>query len=298
MKYIVDEAGDGLRLDVFLQLKLGEEVTRSQIKKSIEQGLTTVNGKTIKAGKALKRGDEVEFSEVAVELNASPEDIPLDIVYEDEDLAVINKPQGMTVHPAPGNYTGTMVSALMYHFGKMSDVGGSERPGIVHRIDKDTSGLIVVAKNNKAHLSLARQIQTKKCKRTYLALVEGVVKENSGTIDKPIARSPKDRKKMDIVMNGKNAVTHYKVVKRYSSNTLVEFDLETGRTHQIRVHTKFLGHPIVGDKVYGFIHQKFNLNGQLLHAYKLGLTHPVTRKKMVFEIPLPEHFTRVLKALK
>lgn len=298
MEFEVVVQNNKVRLDVYLQQKLGDSFTRSQIKKSIEQGETRVNGAKVKAGKILKVGDKVVFKEVVEVINATPENIPLNIVYEDDDLAVINKPQGMTVHPAPGNYTGTMVSALMYHFGKMSDVGGSERPGIVHRIDKDTSGLIVVAKNNKAHLNLARQIQSKKCRRTYLALVEGVVKDNTGTINQPIGRSLADRKKMAIVSSGRNAVTHFKVVKRFENYTLLECDLETGRTHQIRVHTKFLGHPIVGDKTYGFIHQKFNLEGQLLHAYKLTFTHPTTRKKMQFEVPLPKHFEHILKTLK
>lgn len=295
--FIVTKEYVGKRLDVFLNDSL-EGVTRSQIKKSIDEGYTLVNGVKSKSGKALKEGDEVLFEEITIDLNASPENIPINIVYEDESLAVINKEQGMTVHPAPGNYTGTLVSALLYHFDNISDIGGSVRPGIVHRIDKDTSGLLVVAKTNKAHLSLAKQIATKKCKRTYLALVEGVVKADNGVINEPIGRSVSDRKKMAVISSGKEAVTHYKVLERFSSHTLVQFDLETGRTHQIRVHSKHIGHPIVGDKTYGYLHQKFNLDGQLLHAYKLVLTHPETKKKMEFEAPLPDYFEKVLNVVR
>lgn len=294
--FVVTSENVGKRLDVFLN-EATTDVTRSQIKKSIDEGRTLVNGVKAKAGKTLKEGDEIEFEEITVDLNACPENIPLNIIYEDDHLAVINKPQGMTVHPAPGNYSGTLVNALLYHFDNVSDIGGSVRPGIVHRIDKDTSGLLVIAKTNKAHLSLAKQIATKKCKRTYLAIVEGLVKKDSGKIDEPIGRSVSDRKKMAVVMGGKEAVTHYKVLERYEQNTLVQFDLETGRTHQIRVHTKHIGHPIVGDKTYGFLHQKFNLKGQLLHACKLELVHPETKKKMIFDAPLPDYFEKVLKVL-
>lgn len=292
--FIVESDGVGKRLDVFISDML-KDVTRSQIKKSIEDGLTLVNGKAVKSGKTLRLGDSVEFESIEYVTDVEPEDIPLGIIYEDDDLAVINKPQGMTVHPAPGNYTGTLVNALLYHFNSISDIGGDVRPGIVHRIDKDTSGLLVVAKNNKAHLSLARQIASKVCKRTYWALVEGVVKSNSGKIDKPIGRSHGDRKKMAIVFDGRPAVTHYKVLERYSDASLVEFNLETGRTHQIRVHTKDLGHPIIGDKTYGFKNQRFNLNGQLLHAYKLEFTHPTQKRKMEFTAPLPDYFSKILK---
>lgn len=296
--FIVQEEGTGKRLDVFLNDNL-PDITRSQIKKSIEDGLTKINNQKAKAGKVLKAGDCVEFSSVEYETDVLPEDIKLDIVYEDDDIAVINKPQGMTVHPAVGNYTGTLVNALLFHLkNNISDIGGEVRPGIVHRIDKDTSGLLVVAKNNKAHLSLAKQIAEKTCKRTYLALVEGVVKENQGVIDKPIGRSTKDRKKMDVVFNGRRAVTHFKVLERFDSSTLMQFDLETGRTHQIRVHSKDMGHPIVGDKAYGFKNQKYNLNGQLLHAYKLVLTHPTTKKRMEFVAPIPDYFAKILQILK
>ena len=274
------------------------DTTRSAIKKSIEEGLTTVDGKVVKAGKILKLNETIQFEEHEILLNVEPECISLNIIYEDDDIAVINKPQGLTVHPAPGNYTGTLVNGLLFHFGKMSDIGGNIRPGIVHRIDKDTSGLLVVAKTNVAHLSLAKQISTKECKRRYIALVEGVVKQDSGTIDEPIGRSPSDRKKMAVVLNGRPAVTHYKVIERFNNYTLMQFDLETGRTHQIRVHSKFIGHPIVGDKTYGYKNQKFDLNGQLLHAKRLEFTHPTTKKHMVFEVDLPDYFQKILKVLK
>ena len=295
--FVVDSDGVGKRLDVFLSEQI-KDLTRSQIKKSIEDNLTQVNSKTVKSGKVLKLGDMVEFESLEYETSVDPEDIPIDIVYEDDDLAVINKTQGMTVHPAPGNYNGTLVNALLFHFKNISSIGGEIRPGIVHRIDKDTSGLLVVAKNNKAHLSLARQIAEKKCKRTYWALVEGVVKTDKGEIDKPIGRSRSDRKKMAICFDGKPAITHYKVLERFKDSTLVEYNLETGRTHQIRVHTKDLGHPIVGDKAYGFKNQRYNLNGQLLHAIKLEFMHPTTRKKMEFVAPLPDYFSKILVILK
>lgn len=292
---IIDEFGAGKRLDVFLSEQI-TDVTRSQIKKSVEAGETLVNGEQTKAGRVLKVGDVVDFNELENEINALPENIPLDIVYEDNDLAVINKPQGMTVHPAPGNYTGTLVNAILYHFnGEISDVGGNIRPGIVHRIDKDTSGLLVVAKNNQAHFSLAKQIAEKSCRRQYVALLEGVVKEDSGTINQPIGRSESDRKKMAVVQSGKSAVTHFEVLERFENYTYMKFDLETGRTHQIRVHSKFIGHPIVGDKTYGYKVQKFKLNGQLLHARKLSFTHPTTGKFMTFECDIPDYFTKILK---
>ncbi len=295
--FIVDKNGEGKRLDVYLS-EIMPDTTRSAIKKSIEEGLTTVDGKVVKAGKILKLNETIQFEEHEILLNVEPECISLNIIYEDDDIAVINKPQGLTVHPAPGNYTGTLVNGLLFHFGKMSDIGGNIRPGIVHRIDKDTSGLLVVAKTNVAHLSLAKQISTKECKRRYIALVEGVVKQDSGTIDEPIGRSPSDRKKMAVVLNGRPAVTHYKVIERFNNYTLMQFDLETGRTHQIRVHSKFIGHPIVGDKTYGYKNQKFDLNGQLLHAKRLEFTHPTTKKHMVFEVDLPDYFQKILKVLK
>ena len=296
--FIVDENFSGKRLDVFLD-DVVQDITRSQIKKSISEGLTTVNDVVVKAGKTLKNGDVVEFEELQNITNIEPENIPINIVYEDDDVVVINKPQGMTVHPAPGNYTGTLVNALLYHFkGNLSDAGGNIRPGIVHRIDKDTSGLLVVAKNNFAHVSLAKQLADKTCHRQYIALVEGVVKNDEGVIDAPIGRSKSDRKKMAVVGDGKNAITYYKVLERFDDYTLVQFNLKTGRTHQIRVHSKYIGHPIVGDKTYGFAHQKFNLDGQLLHAEELEFVHPRTGKLVKFRADLPDYFQKILKILR
>lgn len=296
--FIVDENFSGKRLDVFLD-DVVQDITRSQIKKSISEGLTTVNDVVVKAGKTLKNGDVVEFEELQNITNIEPENIPINIVYEDDDVVVINKPQGMTVHPAPGNYTGTLVNALLYHFkGNLSDAGGNIRPGIVHRIDKDTSGLLVVAKNNFAHVSLAKQLADKTCHRQYIALVEGVVKNDEGVIDAPIGRSKSDRKKMAVVGDGKNAITYYKVLERFNDYSLVQFNLKTGRTHQIRVHSKYIGHPIVGDKTYGFAHQKFNLDGQLLHAEELEFVHPRTGKLVKFRADLPDYFQKILKILR
>lgn len=296
--FIVDENFSGKRLDVFLD-DVVQDITRSQIKKSISEGLTTVNDVVVKAGKTLKNGDVVEFEELQNITNIEPENIPINIVYEDDDVVVINKPQGMTVHPAPGNYTGTLVNALLYHFkGNLSDAGGNIRPGIVHRIDKDTSGLLVVAKNNFAHVSLAKQLADKTCHRQYIALVEGVVKNDEGVIDAPIGRSKSDRKKMAVVGDGKSAITYYKVLERFNDYTLVQFNLKTGRTHQIRVHSKYIGHPIVGDKTYGFAHQKFNLDGQLLHAEELEFVHPRTGKLVKFRADLPDYFQKILKILR
>ncbi|MBQ7466802.1 MAG: RluA family pseudouridine synthase [Clostridia bacterium] len=286
------------RLDVYLT-ELLEDWTRSQIKRQIDMQKALVNGKPCKAGYLVKNGDEisVDFSqEVGLE-DVLPENIPLNIVFEDENYAVINKPQGMVVHPAPGNYTHTLVNALLYHFTSLSN-GDKFRPGIVHRIDKDTSGLLVVAKNDKAHLNLANQIAEHSCRRTYVALLEGNVKEDSGTISTYLNRDKWDRKKYAVSGTGKWAVTHFKVLERYEGYTLCQFELETGRTHQIRVHASFMGHPIVGDPVYGYKKQKFNLNGQLLHAKKLSFVSPTDNRPCEFECEIPDYFANLLKKLK
>ncbi len=294
----VQDLDDKMRLDVFLSAETGW--TRSQIKLQIDSNRVLVNGKSQKAGFLIKNGDiiKISFTKDVLEINAEAENIPLDIVYEDADLAIINKPQGMVVHPAPGAYNHTLVNALLYYFENLSTGSSDIRPGIVHRIDKDTSGLLVVAKNDIAHASLAGQIAVHSCKRHYKALLEGNLKEDTGTVETYIARNPSDRKQMAVSTSGKLAITHYNVLQRYEGYCLVEFVLETGRTHQIRVHSKHLGHPIVGDKTYGFKNQKFKLDGQLLHAYKLELTHPTTNKFMTFECPLPEYFEKVLTKLK
>ncbi len=292
------EDRQSVRLDVYLAEVL-EEWTRSQIKKQIDSQNAIVNGKPRKAGFALKNGDIVSISfnkEVGLE-DIAPENIPLDIVFEDDDIVVINKAQGMVVHPAPGNYEHTLVNALLYHFKNLSQEG-SVRPGIVHRIDKDTSGLLVVAKNDMAHLSLAGQIAEHSARRTYVALLEGNLKSEQGRIETFLDRDKKDRKKYAVSDSGKLAITHYRVLEHFENNTLCEFVLETGRTHQIRVHAKHIGHPIVGDPVYGFSKQKFKLDGQLLHAIKLELVHPRTKRKMEFEASIPAYFQNVLNKLK
>lgn len=289
------------RLDVFL-CSVQKELTRSAVKRLIEEGHARVNGKTAKASEGVKEGDEITLSVPEPALCAAvPEDIPIDIVYEDEDIAVVDKPQGMTVHAGAGNTSGTLVNALLYRLGSLSGIGGVLRPGIVHRIDKDTSGLLVVAKNDKAHLSLSRQIAEKTCRRVYVALLEGIVKEDSGTISTDIGRSPRDRLKMAVLETGKGkfARTDFRVLTRFekSGYTFCEFTLSTGRTHQIRVHSQYMGHPVVGDPVYGYKKQKFALGGQLLHACKLTLSHPRTGKEMTFEAPLPDYFEKVLSTL-
>lgn len=286
------------RADVFICELVGK--TRSSVKKLFEEGYVTVNGKPAKPSQEICAGDKVCVSlPPAVEYGAKPENIPLDIVYEDNDIAVVNKPQGMTVHLGNGNIDGTLVNALLYRLNSLSGINGVIRPGIVHRIDKDTSGLLVVAKNDNAHLSLSSQIAEKTCRRTYFALLAGKLKTDSGRVTTYIGRSPRDRVKMAVVPpdKGKLAVTDYTVIKRYSGYTLCRFDLHTGRTHQIRVHAKHLGHPIVGDPVYGFNDKKFKLNGQLLHAAELTLTHPATGEVMTFKAPLPDYFQAVLSKL-
>lgn len=288
------------RADIAVCNNLGE-ITRSAVKKLFDGGNVTINSKVAKPSQSVAAGDiiSVELPD-PVECAARPEDIPIEIIYEDGDIAVINKPQGLTVHAGNGNPDGTLVNALLYKLGNLSGVGGVIRPGIVHRIDKNTSGLLVVAKNDRAHLSLAEQIAQKTCRRTYVALLEGNLKEDSGTVTTYIGRSQSDRTKMAVVApeKGKIAVTDFAVLQREGGYTLCRFDLHTGRTHQIRVHAKYLNHPVVGDDVYGRRKREFNLNGQLLHAYRLQFTHPVSGKEMSFTAPLPDYFAAVLKKLK
>ncbi len=289
------------RLDVFLSEQT-DEFTRSRFKKLIEDGLVAVNGVLqSKAGADIRVGDvvSVQIPEASV-YAVQPENIPLDIVYEDGDLAVVNKAKGMTVHVGNGVTEGTLVNALLYHLDKLSGIGGVLRPGIVHRIDKDTTGLLVVAKNDKAHVSLCAQIAEKSCKRTYYALLEGNVKTDTGRVTTDIGRHPSDRLKMAVLPAGKGkiAVTDYEVIARFGGEyTLCKFQLQTGRTHQIRVHAKHLGHPIVGDLTYGYKKQKWNVGGQLLHAFALELTHPATGERRRFTAPLPEVFCEVLEKL-
>ena len=283
------------RIDIFLAEALG--FTRSRVKSLIDDGNVLYNGIPVtKSGLKVKGGEITVTIEEPVSISAEPEDIDIDIVYQDDQIAVINKAQGMVTHPCSGTPNGTLVNAIMYHIKDLSAINGVLRPGIVHRLDKDTTGLIVIAKTNEAHLSLAKQIGEKTAGRYYLALVNGNIKEDEGTIDAPLGRSPKDRKKIAVVPNGKRAVSHFKVVKRYGDYTLVEFKLETGRTHQIRVHAKYINHSVVGDMTYGK-KDAFGLNGQLLHAYKLELTHPKTGERMVFTCDLPDYYKRVLEKL-
>ncbi len=289
---------DKKRLDVFLSEKSG--LTRSRIKTLIENECVFIDGAVVKkSGTVVSPGSVVEMIvDDPVQVSAEPENIPIDIVYEDEDIAVINKPRGMVTHPCQGTPNGTLVNALVYHVKDLSGINGVFRPGIVHRLDKDTSGLIVIAKNDKSHLSLAKQIEQKTAGRHYLALVEGVPSKQEGVIDQPIGRSKKDRKKMTVCTDGRRAITYYKVISSFGKKySLIDFKLGTGRTHQIRVHSKHIGHPIVGDPVYNSV-DEFNVAGQLLHAYRLELDHPSTGERMCFSAPLPDCFRAVLRKLR
>ncbi|HPG92210.1 MAG TPA: RluA family pseudouridine synthase [Clostridia bacterium] len=298
IKLNIDEENDNERLDITISGSV-ENFSRSQAQKLIESGGVKINGDTIeKPSKTVKNGDVIEIDCPELKpVEILPQNIPLDIVFQNSMLAVINKQRGLTVHPANGIYTDTLVNALLFHLSDLSGINGELRPGIVHRLDKETSGLMLVAKNDVAHRSLAEQIQTKECKRTYYALVEGVIKEDSGIIDKPIARSTVDRKKMAVDSHGKTAVTEYTVLTRYAKNTLVKFQLQTGRTHQIRVHAKYIGHPVVGDKTYGYKNQRFNLEGQLLHSKEIQFTDPESGKVLQFQSDLPDYFLRILKII-
>ncbi|PJI09909.1 MULTISPECIES: RluA family pseudouridine synthase [Clostridium] len=296
--FTTEESNDNERIDVYLSSKF-TDISRSYIQELIKKKSAIVNGKIVKSNHKLKAGDNITFEfPDNEELKVDAEDIPLDIVYEDSDIIVVNKQQGMVVHPAPGNYSGTLVNALLYHCNDLSGINGVLRPGIVHRIDKDTSGVIVVAKNDAAHKKLAYQLKEHSMNRVYKALVEGIIKEDEGIVDKPLGRHPVERIKIAVVKNGRKAVTHYKVIERYKNNTLVECKLETGRTHQIRVHMAYIGHPLVGDPVYGYKKQRFNLNGQMLHAQKLGFVHPRTGKYVEFNSKLPAYFERIIGILK
>ena len=295
-KYVIDNDNKE-RLDLFV-LK-HQDISRSQIKSLIENGNILVNDKIVKAGYGLRLNDIVTLQIPENKpLEIKSQNIPINIVYEDADLLVINKPQGMVVHPACGNYENTLVNALLYNVKDLSGINGVIRPGIVHRLDKNTSGLMLVAKNDKAHISLSKQIQDKTCFRNYIALVNGHLKEMSGHIETFIARDKKDRKKMAVSESGKLAITNYKVLERFEKYDLVEYELKTGRTHQIRVHSKYLGHTIVGDDVYGHKKNEFNISGQLLHAYKISFVHPTTNQRLTFECELPTHFHRIIDKLK
>lgn len=293
---VTNEDQKGLRLDVFL-LEKHPEFSRSHIKNLIEKGLVKVNGKVVKAGYALKNGENIQIEVQKPEaISTDAEDVDFEIVYQDEDLAVINKPQGLVVHPCSSTKSGTLVNGLLYKIKDLSGINGQLRPGIVHRLDKDTSGLLVVAKNDFAHVRLAEQIKNKTCHRNYLAVLDGNLKENEGRIETFIKRDPKDRMKMSVQGSGRVAITDFKVLKRFEKCCLVEFALQTGRTHQIRVHSKYLNHPIVGDKLYG--KEVKGLVGQLLHAYKISFVHPRSGELMTFEADLPGYFKDYLKKQK
>lgn len=294
---IVEINDSGKRIDKYLNENT--EYTRSKIQKMIENGNILVNDIKVKDSYKVKENDYITIEALEETTDILPENIPLDIYYEDDDLIVVNKPSGMVVHPAPGNYTGTLVNALIYHTNNLSKVNTNIRPGIVHRIDADTSGLLLVAKNDKSHNILAEAIQKKEVVREYIALVEGIIMEDTATIDAPIGRDKKDRKKMTVTSeNSKDAVTHIRVLERYKDSTLIRCKLETGRTHQIRVHLSYIGHPVVNDPVYGhkkLIDKDF---GQMLHAEKLGFVHPTTKEYMEFTTEPPKRFQEILNIYK
>lgn len=294
MKTIIVDDIQAQRIDVYLMEKL--DITRSKAQKLIKDGSVRVNDKEVKASYLIKENDVINIDEIKEEdTSIVPEKIDLDIVYEDDDIIVINKPNGMVVHPAAGNRSGTLVNALLYHFKNLSKVNGDERPGIVHRIDAYTTGLLVVAKNDKAHEKLAKQLEEKTTHRKYIALVWGVIKADTGTIDAPIGRDLNDRKKMAVTaINSKDAITHFRVIKRFKNVTLIELTLETGRTHQIRVHMNYIGHPVVNDPVYGR-RKLIDDTGQCLHAKELGFIHPRTNEYMEFTSELPEKFLNIMK---
>ena len=295
-KYVSKEVG--IRLDKYIS-EQNNDLSRAMIQKLIENGNVTVNEKIVKASYKVNLGDNIKIVlEEPKETELKPEKIPLNVVYEDNDIIVINKEKGMVVHPGNGNLEGTLVNAVLERCkDSLSGIGGEIRPGIVHRLDKDTSGLIIVAKNDKAHIRLSEDLKEHKVKKTYIALVRGVVKENEATIDMPIGRSDNVRVKMAVKKEGKNAITHFKVLKRYNGYTLLEVRIETGRTHQIRVHMAEIGYPVVGDMVYSNGKNPFNVEGQMLHAWKLEFNHPITNKKMELEAELPEYFKNILNEL-
>ena len=297
MKKIISD-NKGKRIDAYISEK--EEITRTTAQRLIEDGNILVNGKEQKSSYKVSIGDIITIEEVeAKPIELKAQDIPIEIIYEDNDIIVVNKPKGMVVHPGNGNPEGTLVNAIMAICkDSLSGIGGEIRPGIVHRLDKDTSGLLIVAKNDKAHVNISEQIKNHEVKKTYIALVRGIIKENEATIDMPIGRSNSDRKKMAVTKNGKNAITHIKVLKRYDNKyTLLEINIETGRTHQIRVHLSHIGYPIIGDYIYSNGKNEFGVVGQCLHAKRLEFKHPTSGKKIILEAPLPEYFENILHEL-
>ena len=297
-EYIINSDTENIRLDKVITL-LDQELSRSMIQKMLEDGKILVNEKSEKASYKTKLNDKILIEEViAKEIELKAQDIPIEIIYEDSDIIVVNKPKGMVVHPANGNPDGTLVNAIMNICkDSLSGIGGEIRPGIVHRIDKDTSGLLIIAKNDKAHINLSEQIKNREITKKYVALVRGNIKEKNATIDMPIGRSDKDRKKMAVRKDGKNAVTHFDVIQRYEGYTYLDIKIDTGRTHQIRVHLAEIGYPIVGDSVYSNGRNPFGVEGQMLHAKSLEFKHPITGKVLKLEAPLPKYFKEVLEKL-
>lgn len=289
------------RLDAYISQNT--DISRSMVQKLLDEEKITVNDKIQKASYKVQAFDKIQINiETPKEVKIEPQDIPLDIVYEDNDILVVNKQKGLVVHPANGNQDGTLVNAIMAHCkDSLSGIGGELRPGIVHRLDKDTSGLLIIAKNDKAHIQVSQQIKDREVKKTYIALVRGTIVEDEATINMPIGRSTKDRKKMAVTKNGKEAVTHFKVLNRYTTNngsyTLLEIKIDTGRTHQIRVHMAEIGHPVIGDGVYSNGKNEFGVEGQCLHARRLEFVHPITGKEMKLEAPLPEYFQKIIEQL-
>ena len=291
---------EGKRIDAYIS-NIDIEFSRSAVQRLIEEGNIKVNGNVPKASYKVALNDEIEINEPeAKEIELKAEDIPLDVIYEDNDIIVINKPKGMVVHPANGNPDGTLVNAVMAKCkDSLSGIGGEIRPGIVHRLDKDTSGCIIVAKNDKAHINLSNQLKNHEVKKTYIALVRGIIKENEATINMPISRSNKDRKKMAVNKDGKNAITHFRVLGRYKNKyTLLEINIETGRTHQIRVHLSNIGFPIIGDEIYSNGKNEWEIHGQALHAWKIEFKHPITEKEIKLEAEIPEYFKDIIEELK
>ena len=297
VKTIIAKESENDRIDAYIAKK--EDISRVTVQRLIKEGKIKVNDKKTKPAYIVEKDDIISIEEEKPqEVELKPQNIPLDIIYEDEDIIVINKPKGMVVHPGNGNPEGTLANAVMQHCkGSLSGIGGKIRPGIVHRLDKDTSGIIIVAKNDKAHILLSEQIKNHEVKKTYIALTRGIIKEKEATINMPIGRSTKDRKKMAVDRNGKEAITHFKVLNRYDKYTLLQVKIETGRTHQIRVHLSQIGYPIVGDEVYSNGKNEWNIKGQCLHAKSLEFEHPITKKKMYLEAKVPEYFNIILKEL-
>lgn len=294
-KIIVAENGNN-RIDAYISNEI-EELSRTAVKRLLEEGNILVNGNIAKPSDKVRNGDEITIHiEEPKEVKIEAQDIPIDIVYEDEDIIVVNKPKGLVVHPANGNPDGTLVNAIMNICkDSLSGIGGEIRPGIVHRLDKNTSGLLIVAKNDNAHIKMSEQIKNREVKKIYIALVRGIIKEDEATINMPIARSKKDRKKMAVDKDGKEAITHFKVLKRYDNYTLLEIKIDTGRTHQIRVHMSQIGHPVVGDDVYSNGKNEFGVEGQMLHARSLDFKHPITGKAIHLEAEIPEYFKKVIE---